>query len=85
VIAMTHGHDLDFAIAAAAIARGDLPYVGVIGSETKAARFRARLAQRGLDATRLRCPIGLPGGPRTKHPRAVAIALAAELLTLARF
>jgi xanthine dehydrogenase accessory factor len=80
---MTHGHDLDFAIVAAAIARGDFPYVGVIGSETKAARFRARLGQRGLDPARLRCPIGVPG-LRTKHPRAVAIALAAELLGLAR-
>jgi xanthine dehydrogenase accessory factor len=83
VVAMTHGHDLDFAIVAAAIARGDFPYVGVIGSETKAARFRARLGQRGLDPARLRCPIGVPG-LRTKHPRAVAIALAAELLGLAR-
>lgn len=81
VIAMTHSHDLDFAIAAAAIARGDLAYVGVIGSETKAARFRARLAQRGLPAERLRCPIGVPG-LKAKHPRAVAIALAAELLGL---
>jgi xanthine dehydrogenase accessory factor len=83
VVAMTHGHDLDFAIAAAAIARGDLPYVGVIGSATKAARFRARLAQRGLDPARLTSPIGAPG-LRTKHPRAVAIALAAELLARAR-
>lgn len=81
VIAMTHSHDLDFAIAAAAIARGDLAHVGVIGSESKAARFRARLAQRGLPAERLRCPIGVPG-LKAKHPRAVAIALAAELLAL---
>jgi len=84
VIAMTHGHDLDFAIVSAAIARGDFAYVGVIGSDTKAARFRARLAQRGLDPARLRCPIGVPG-LQTKHPRAVAIALAAELLGLSRF
>jgi xanthine dehydrogenase accessory factor len=42
-----------------------------------------RLGQRGLDPARLRCPIGVPG-LRTKHPRAVAIALAAELLGLAR-
>jgi xanthine dehydrogenase accessory factor len=84
VVAMTHGHDLDLAIAAAALARADLRYVGVIGSETKASRFRARLARRGLDASRLRCPIGVPG-LATKHPRAVAIALAAELLGLGRF
>ncbi len=81
VVAMTHSHDLDFAIAAAAIARDDLAYVGVIGSDSKAARFRARLAQRGLPAERLRCPIGI-AGLKAKHPRAVAIALAAELLCL---
>ncbi len=81
IVAMTHSHDLDFAIAAAALARGDLAYVGVIGSQTKAARFRARLAQRGLPAEQLRCPIGIPG-LEAKHPRAVAIALAAELLCL---
>lgn len=83
VVIMTHGHDLDLSIAAAAIARGVFPYVGVIGSETKAARFRARLDQRGLDPAKLRCPIGIPG-LHTRHPRAVAIALAAELLSLAR-
>lgn len=81
IVAMTHSHDLDYAIAAAAIARGDFAYVGVIGSESKAARFRARLAQRGLPAERLRCPFGVPG-LKAKHPRAVAIALAAELLAL---
>ncbi len=83
VVIMTHGHDLDLAIAAAALARGVFAYVGVIGSETKAARFRARLAPRALDPGKLRCPIGIPGLD-TKHPRAVAIALAAELLSLAK-
>jgi xanthine dehydrogenase accessory factor len=79
VLAMTHRHDLDLDIAAAAIGRGDLAYVGVIGSATKAARFRARLAERGLDPARLTCPIGVPG-LASKHPRAVAIAIAAEIL-----
>jgi xanthine dehydrogenase accessory factor len=79
VVVMTHSHDLDLAIAERALRRGDLPYVGVIGSESKAARFRARLADKGLDPSRLRCPIGV-SGIKAKHPRAVAIALAAELL-----
>jgi len=81
VVVMTHSHDLDLAIAERALKRGDLGYVGVIGSETKAARFRSRLADKGLDASRLRCPIGIPG-LKAKQPRAVAIALAAELLSL---
>ncbi len=79
VLVMTHRHDLDLDIAAAALGRGDLAYVGVIGSATKATRFRARLAGRGLDPARLTCPIGVPG-LEGKHPRAVAIAIAAEML-----
>ena len=78
---MTHSHDLDLALAESCLRRGDLAYVGVIGSDTKAARFRARLTAKGIDAAALRCPIGVPG-LKAKHPRAVAIALAAELLQL---
>ncbi|MBL8701323.1 MAG: xanthine dehydrogenase accessory protein XdhC [Alphaproteobacteria bacterium] len=81
LVAMTHSHDLDLAIAEQALRRGDLAYVGVIGSATKAARFRARLAAKGIDAGALHCPIGVPG-LKAKHPRAVAVALAAELLPL---
>ena len=80
-VIMTHSHDLDLALAESCLRRGDLAYVGVIGSDTKAARFRARLAAKGVDAGALRCPIGVPG-LKAKHPRAVAIALAAELLQL---
>ena len=81
VVVMTHSHDLDLAIAERALRRGDLGYVGVIGSQTKAARFRARLEEKGIDSAALRCPIGVPG-LKAKQPRAVAIALAAELLPL---
>lgn len=81
VVVMTHSHDLDLAIAERALRRSDLGYVGVIGSQTKAARFRARLAERGIDSAALHCPIGVPG-LKAKQPRAVAIALAAELLPL---
>jgi xanthine dehydrogenase accessory factor len=81
-VVMTHRHDLDLAIVEKLLRRDDLRYIGVIGSATKRARFEARLRERGFDAAtiaRLRCPIGL-GRPNSKHPRAIAIALAAELL-----
>ena len=83
-LVMTHSHDLDLAIVERALRRDDLAYVGVIGSESKRARFVARLRAKGLSDSRvdrLRCPIGV-AGLKAKHPRAVAIAAAAELLML---
>jgi len=61
VVVMTHSHALDFDLCAALLARDDLGWCGVIGSRTKATTFRRRLAQRGIDASRierLACPIG---------------------------
>lgn len=85
VLVMTHDHALDLDLTAAALGRPDLPYVGLIGSVTKRARFLKRLAAIGLGdaaAVRLVCPIGLPatGG---KAPREIAIATAAQLLQIA--
>jgi xanthine dehydrogenase accessory factor len=80
VVILTHDHGLDYRLTAAALASGAL-YVGLIGSETKRARFLSRLAKDGVDATRLTCPIGLPG-PRGKEPEVIAIATLAQLLML---
>jgi xanthine dehydrogenase accessory factor len=87
VLVMTHSHALDFDVCAALLARTDLGLCGVIGSATKAARFRARLARRGLPAeavARLQCPIGAPpaGGARApldRHPGAIAVSVAFAL------
>jgi hypothetical protein len=45
--------------------RGDLPFVGLIGSKTKWATFRHRLEERGFTAGtgRVTCPIGIPASP----------------------
>ena len=80
VLIMTHDHALDYRLARAALALPDRPFVGVIGSDTKRARFRSRLRADGQDADRLVCPIGLPGIPG-KHPGEIAVAVAAQLLT----
>ena len=84
VLVMTHSHDLDLAICERFLKRGDCAYLGVIGSATKRRNFEGRLARKGFSAAQiesLRCPIGLPG-LEGKHPREVAIAVAAELLML---
>ncbi len=80
VAIMTHRHDVDQEIVAWAIAR-PARYIGLIGSQTKWAKFQARLRERGVsdDAlARVKCPIGLPLGG--KSPGEVAISIAAELL-----
>ncbi|WP_323020585.1 XdhC family protein, partial [Pararhodobacter sp.] len=54
---------------------------GLIGSASKWARFQSRLKALGhapQDIARIRCPIGDPA--LGKHPQAIAISVAAELL-----
>jgi xanthine dehydrogenase accessory factor len=85
VLVMTHDHQIDFDIVAAALARDDFVAVGLIGSVTKRARFARRLALRGLDGAaigRLICPIGIPG-IGGKLPAEIAISVAAQVLQLA--
>ena len=56
--------------------------VGMIGSDTKAARMRARLRGAGhgeAALARFRCPIGI-AGVASKVPAAIATSVAAELL-----
>ena len=78
---MTHSHNLDFEIVKEALEQGTFAYLGLIGSPTKASRFRKRLQALNLDVKKLTCPIGI-SGVKGKHPREIAIALAAELLSL---
>ena len=82
-VVMTHRHDLDEEIISALLSR-PTKYLGLIGSRSKWARFRNRLTLRNFSEEQLnlvRCPIGI--GDLGKSPKAVAISLAAEILTLA--
>lgn len=84
VMSFSHAEDLDIVIACLQRlrARGDLPYVGLIGSQTKWATFRRRLEARGFTAeelARITCPIGVPG-IAGKEPEVIAVAVAAQLL-----
>lgn len=81
ILVMTHDHPLDMAITAAALKRG-FPYVGLIGSATKRARFEKRFRELGLSAERIAslvCPVGLPG-IADKDPAVIAASVTAQLL-----
>jgi xanthine dehydrogenase accessory factor len=81
-VVLTHDHALDYELCRLILARGDAGWLGLIGSASKAARFRSRLLRDGIGAERLstlNCPIGI-AGIASKLPAAIAIAIAAQLL-----
>ena len=79
VLVMTHSHALDMDICAAALARKDIPFVALIGSESKARRFREQLKQRSIDVSRLICPIG-KNTANARQPEKIAVQIAAALI-----
>ncbi len=86
IMSFSHAEDLD--IVAACLRRqrerGDLAFIGLIGSQTKWATFRHRLEARGFTPAELAgvtCPIGIPGIPG-KEPEVIAVSVAAQLLQL---
>jgi xanthine dehydrogenase accessory factor len=87
VMSFSHAEDLD--VIAACLKRlreqDDLPYVGLIGSQTKWATFRHRLEQRGFaqsELARITCPIGIPG-IAGKEPAVIAASVVAQILQVA--
>ncbi|HET8870632.1 MAG TPA: xanthine dehydrogenase accessory protein XdhC [Aquabacterium sp.] len=86
-LVMTHRHDLDLRIVRAILQRGDAHFVGLIGSQTKRAQFRRRLAEQGIPPERIDsmvCPIGLDG-IEGKEPMVIAVSVAAQLLQLTAY
>ncbi|MDZ7893187.1 MAG: xanthine dehydrogenase accessory protein XdhC [Rhodoferax sp.] len=87
IMSFSHAEDLDI-VAACLLrqrTRGDLPYIGLIGSRTKWAVFSHRLAERGFGEAELAhvtCPIGVPV-VKDKRPEIIAVAVAAQLLQVA--
>ena len=84
VMSFSHAEDLD--IVAACLMRtrerGDLPFIGLIGSKSKWAAFRHRLEARGFTADELAhvtSPIGV-AGVAGKEPAVIALAVAAQLM-----
>jgi xanthine dehydrogenase accessory factor len=83
-MSFSHAEDLD--IVASCLQRqrdkGDLPFIGLIGSKTKWATFKHRLENRGFTEQELNhvtCPIGIDG-IKGKEPEVIAVAVAAQLL-----
>ncbi len=79
---LTYSHELDLALCHALLTHG-FGFVGLIGSDTKWARFRKRLRNLGhSDAQILRicCPIGQKS--LGKHPQAIAVGVAGQILTM---
>ena len=84
LVILTHDHQLDYRITEQALNYPSLPFVGLIGSETKAKRFITKLAHRGFDEAalaRLHTPIGNPSIPG-KQPIEVAVSISAQLIAL---
>jgi xanthine dehydrogenase accessory factor len=84
IMSFSHAEDLD--VVAACLKRqrekSDLPFIGLIGSKTKWARFRHRLEERGFsedELSHVTCPIGLPGVVG-KEPEVIAASVAAQLM-----
>ncbi len=86
VLLMTMGHTSDMPILIEVLRQYSakrFAYVGVIGSDAKAARLKRDVADAGLsdaDTERFQCPMGLPIG--TNHPQEIAISIAAQLLAV---
>jgi xanthine dehydrogenase accessory factor len=79
-LVLTYSHALDLEICHRLLTHG-FARAGLIGSATKWARFRSRLAALGHapeQVARIACPIGEPA--LGKHPQAIAVGVAAEML-----
>jgi xanthine dehydrogenase accessory factor len=86
VLIMSFSHTEDLAVVAACLQRQrqqhDLGLIGLIGSHSKWATFRHRLASRGFteaELAQVTCPIGLPG-IAGKQPEVIAVSVAAQVL-----
>ncbi|WP_170406913.1 xanthine dehydrogenase accessory protein XdhC [Ruegeria arenilitoris] len=79
-LVLTYSHTLDLELCNRLLSH-DFRFAGLIGSATKWARFRSRLAALGHSPeriSRITCPIGDPG--LGKHPQMIAVGVAAQLL-----
>ena len=75
---LTFSHEIDLALCAALLRRG-FGSCGLIGSDTKRARFSRRLRAMALDPAPIRCPIG--DKALGKAPSAIAQGALADLLS----
>ena len=78
---LTYSHEIDLALCHAILSQ-PFASAGLIGSATKWARFKSRLAALGhrqATISRIACPIGDPS--LGKHPAAIALGVATSMMT----
>ncbi len=81
VICMTRGHKSDLPVLTEIFKQQrTFPYLGVIGSKSKAAVLRRELTEARIPQAQqvFHCPLGLPIG--NNHPGEIAVSIAAQLL-----
>ncbi|MDO9182281.1 MAG: xanthine dehydrogenase accessory protein XdhC [Bacteriovorax sp.] len=81
IVSVTMGHAFDLPILLLALSDFNFPYVGAIGSESKARVIKNDLKKNGINEnliSKLHCPIGEPVG--NNHPVEIAISIVAQLL-----
>jgi len=81
VLIMTHGHRSDFYVLKKFLEHRIQPFLGVIGSRSKAATLKKELKKEGLEQKQIEkifCPIGFSFGGN--HPQEIAVSIAAQLL-----
>ncbi|MCV2403160.1 xanthine dehydrogenase accessory protein XdhC [Marinomonas sp. C2222] len=81
---MTHDHALDYQLVEALLDRKDCRFIGLIGSQTKALRFRKRLASASFsqgEIDSVHCPVGSPD-ITGKKPFEIAISISAQIIQL---
>jgi xanthine dehydrogenase accessory factor len=83
-VILTHNHQLDYKLVEQGLKHPSLSFLGMIGSQTKAERFKLRLQNKGFandDIAKMISPIGelcVAG----KRPVEVAVSISAQLINL---
>jgi xanthine dehydrogenase accessory factor len=83
VVLMTMGHTTDKPILIEILRTRTFPYLGVIGSNSKAKRLRQDVLDAGLPEELTKaffCPVGLQIG--SNHPHEIALSIAAQMLQI---
>ena len=82
LVVMTMGHATDRPILRRALTERSFPFIGVIGSDSKAEILRRELVADGVtpqQAGGFHCPIGLDFG--TNHPHEIALSIAGQVIS----
>lgn len=83
-LVMTHDHALDYQLVEALLDRKDCRFIGLIGSKTKALRFKKRLVSASFSQAEIdsvHCPVGL-NEITGKKPFEIAISIAGQIIQI---